>query len=89
MYEKIREIVNDLRKDKSIPLMPDTPLIGGDRVLDSLLLVELCLKLEDLSSEMNFNFDWTSSEAMSKSSGMFRSIGSLTEEFERQMQNKK
>jgi acyl carrier protein len=89
MYEKIREIVNDLRKDKSIPLMPDTPLIGGDRVLDSLLLVELCLKLEDLSSEMNFNFDWTSSEAMSKSLGMFRSIGSLTEEFERQMQNKK
>ena len=89
MYEKIIQIIDELRLDKSVPLNPETHLIGTDRILDSLLLVELCLKLEDLGSEFNFNFDWTSTEAMSRSASMFRDIESLVAEFENQLSNSK
>ena len=89
MYEKIVNIIDTLRIDKVAPLTQDTHLIGSDRILDSLLLVELCLKLEDLGSELNFNFDWTSTEAMSRSSSMFRDVKSLVAEFENQLSNSK
>lgn len=89
MYKKIIGIIESLRIDKSVPLTLDTRLIGSDRILDSLLLVELCLKLEDLGSELDFNFDWTSTEAMSRSASMFRDIRSLVAEFENQLINSK
>ena len=89
MYTKIVDIIESLRIDKSLPLTLDTQLIGSDRILDSLLLVELCLKLEDLGSELNFNFDWTSTEAMSRSASMFRDIRSRVAEFENQLSNSK
>jgi hypothetical protein len=73
-----------LVKDKSSPISAETELIGDGRVLDSLGLVELCLRLEDKAGELGFEFDWTSEVAMSQSKGMFRSIGSLQEEFIRQ-----
>jgi acyl carrier protein len=89
MYQKILDIIESLRIDKSVPLTQDTRLIGSDRILDSLLLVELCLKLEDLGSDLNFNFDWTSTEAMSRSASMFRDIKSLVAEFENQLSSSK
>ena len=89
MYEKILKIIDSLRIDKSAPLTEDTHLIGSDRILDSLLLVELCLKLEDLGSELDFNFDWTSTEAMSRSASMFRDVKSLVAEFQNQLSNSK
>ena len=89
MFEKILKIIDSLRIDKSAPLTEDTQLIGSDRILDSLLLVELCLKLEDLGSELDFNFDWTSTEAMSRSASMFRDVKSLVAEFENQLSNSK
>ena len=89
MYEKILSIIDSLRIDKSVPLTQDTHLIGSDRILDSLLLVELCLRLEDLGSELNFNFYWTSTEAMSRSASMFRDVKSLVAEFENQLSNLK
>ena len=89
MYEKIVEIIETLRLDKSHPLTQETQLIGSERILDSLLLVELCLKLEDLASDLDFNFDWTSTEAMSRSASMFRDIKSLVAEFENQLSNSK
>ena len=89
MFSKIVQIIDNLRIDKSVPLNLDTELIGSTKILDSLLLVELCLKLEDLSTELGFVFDWTSTEAMSRSSSMFRTIGSLVSEFENQHTAKK
>ena len=89
MLDKILLIVESLCIDKSRKVSGDTSLIGSERVLDSLLLVELCLKLEDLASEMDFSFDWTSSEAMSRSSSMFRSVDSLVAEFESQLRASK
>ena len=71
-------------KDASIPVTGDTCLIGDGRVMDSLALVELCLRLEDRASELGFTFDWTSEAAMSRSLSMFRSVSALQDEFSRQ-----
>lgn len=59
----------------------DTPLIGDGGALDSMKLVEVCLALEDIAEEHNFEFDWTSETAMSKSRSMFRSAGRLVADF--------
>ena len=66
-----------------------TPLIGDDRALDSMKLLELCLSLEDIATDLGFEFDWTSETAMSKSRSMFRTAGALTTEFLSQMADKK
>ena len=52
-------------------------------------LVELCLALEDKATEMGFEFDWTSDVAMSRSRSMFRTAGSLADEFFSQMEAQK
>lgn len=81
---QIEQIIKFILEDENLNLDNDTPLIGVGGLLDSLTLVELCLKLEDLSNEFGFTFDWTSSTALSSNKSIFRNIGSLTNEFERQ-----
>jgi acyl carrier protein len=75
-------------EDKSLRVADDMPLIGGESELDSMKLVELCLVLEDMATEMGFEFDWTSDAAMSRSRSMFRTAGSLAAEFISQMESK-
>ena len=82
--DAVLEEVRACLTDDSIELLPTTPLIGDGRVLDSLRLVELCVRLEDRSAEMGFEFDWTSEAAMSRSRSIFRTIAALQEEFSRQ-----
>jgi len=82
--EEAKEIVisllsNELNRRDEIT--EDMQLIGGDSLLDSMKLVEVCLALEDLADEHGFEFDWTSEAAMSKSRSMFRSVAALAEEF--------
>ena len=74
--------------DKSITIKNETPLIGSG-LIDSMKLVELCLALEEKATELKFEFDWTSAAAMSKSRGMFRTVGSLLQEFVSQLKAKK
>ena len=81
--------IKALLEDKSQALADDTPLIGGESLLDSMKLVELCLALEDKATDLGFEFDWTSDTAMSKSRSMFRTAGSLATEFTNQMETKK
>ena len=81
--------ISQLLEDKSLSVTDDLPLIGGDSVLDSMKLVELCLALEDKAEAMGFEFDWTSDAAMSRSRSMFRTAGSLVAEFVSQMEAKK
>ena len=81
--------ISALLEDKSIVVTEDLPLIGGDSVLDSMKLVELCLALEDKAADLGFEFDWTSDAAMSKSRSMFRTAGDLVAEFLSQMGSKK
>ena len=44
-------------------------------------LIQLCLNLEEKAEALNFQFDWTTEHAMSKSKSMFRSVKALSEEF--------
>lgn len=81
--------IHSLLEDKSIEVTDDMPLIGGNGVLDSMKLVELCLMLEDMATELGFEFDWTSDTAMSRSRSMFRTAQSLATEFLEQLEAKK
>jgi hypothetical protein len=79
-------LVSQLLDDKALQVTEDMPLLGGESVLDSMKLVELCLELEDKAADMGFEFDWTSDVAMSRSRSMFRTAGSLAAEFISQME---
>jgi hypothetical protein len=77
-------VISVIRKyslKKTFEITLETPLLGSDRFLDSMNLIEVCLNLEDLAKELGFEFDWTSSDAMSKSLSIFRTVRSLSEEF--------
>jgi acyl carrier protein len=86
---KIKELIREIIKNKNLEIEVDMPLIGDTSLLDSMKLVELCLLLEDYAEELSFEFDWTSSTALSKSRGMFRSIAALAGEFDMQRLNQK
>ncbi len=85
----IYAVISQLLEDKSLVVTDDMPLIGSKSVLDSMNLVTLCLALEDKATEMGFEFDWTSDAAMSRSRSMFRTAGSLANEFISQMEAQK
>jgi len=76
----VKEIISEAL-DQKVQIEESIQLIGGEALLDSMKLVEVCLSLEDVAEEMGFEFDWTSNSAMSKSRSMFRSVLSLSEEF--------
>lgn len=78
--EIVISVINSTLEDKA-EIKEDMQLIGGESLLDSMKLVEVCLALEDLADEHGFEFDWTSESAMSKSRSMFRSVAALAEEF--------
>jgi acyl carrier protein len=79
--QRILDTIAGLVDDKTLTISEDTALIGDGSVLDSMKLVELCLALEDMASELGFAFDWTSETAMSRSRSMFRTAGALANEF--------
>jgi hypothetical protein len=81
--------ITALIEDKSHLVSDDSPLIGDESLLDSMKLVELCLALEDMATDLGFTFDWTSDNAMSNSRSMFRTAGSLATEFINQLKTKK
>ncbi len=87
---KAKEIVISAITDTlegKVKVTEDMQLIGGDSLLDSMKLVEVCIKLEDLAEENGFEFDWTSENAMSKSRSMFRTVAALSNEFANQSES--
>jgi acyl carrier protein len=78
------ETLEEILKNPEIKLDESISLIGLGGVLDSLGLVELCIRLEDKARTLGFEFDWTSEMALSKSQSMFRSVEELAHEMERQ-----
>ena len=84
MFELVIKELRPLLKDQSIHIDESTILIGVQGIIDSLGLVELCLRIEDAASAQGFEFDWTSEKAMSRNTSIFRSVGSLAEELEKQ-----
>lgn len=85
---QIRAAIAALAEKPCDAISADTKLIGDGSVLDSMKLVELCLHLEDMATDLGFEFDWTSENAMSQSRGMFRSAASLTEQFIYQLERR-
>jgi acyl carrier protein len=83
--DQVYQAIQALIEDDAIIVGDDTPLIGDGSALDSMRLVELCLSLEDKAAELDFEFDWTSEAAMSKSRSMFKTAGTLAAEFVAQM----
>jgi len=79
----VKEAIRTVIEGKD-DLTDEMQLIGGESLLESMKLVELCLALEDAADEHGFEFNWTSEAAMSKSRSMFRTVQSLAEEFESQ-----
>jgi len=86
MVEIIINEIKSILDNSDISLDAKTPLIGDDSPLDSMNIVNLCIRLEEISEEQGFNFDWTG-ETMSKSKSMFVSIENLANEFESQKNN--
>ena len=81
--EEIVEIIKNVVEGE-IEIKTNTPLIGGNSIIDSMSLVQTCIALEDKSQEHGFNFDWTSEKAMSSMSSVFKSPLTLANEYNRQ-----
>lgn len=81
--DNVISAINDAL-EKKVKISEEMQLIGGDSLLDSMKLVEVCLALEDLADDQGFEFDWTSEDAMSKSRSMFRNVAALAQEFSNQ-----
>tara|TARA_B100001027_G_scaffold214782_1_gene187571 strand:- start:961 stop:1245 length:285 start_codon:yes stop_codon:yes gene_type:complete len=80
--------ISKLIGDKSFKVTENTPIIQSE-VLDSMKLVELCIALEDKAIDIGFEFDWTSEATMSRSRSIFKSAGTLAEEFINQLRSNK
>lgn len=83
------KILRSFDETKSVDFDLDSPLIGDNSMLDSMKLVDLCISLEDIAADLDFEFDWTSDAAMSKSKSIFRTARSLANEFFEQMEMSK
>jgi len=91
LASNIVNFVNEYLMEQGIEntIEGSSTLIGSDSLIDSMGLVELCVFLEDICLDQDFDFDWTSESAMSKSRSMFRSAESLAEEVLEQYRNNK
>jgi hypothetical protein len=90
IIEDVFKIVTQISgKGNEYCVSESSALIGPDKIMDSMKLIELCLALEDKAADIGFRFDWTSESAMSKSRGMFRNVGTLANEFLSQMSGRK
>jgi acyl carrier protein len=78
------KLVSEIAEVEAGLLDMDTKLIGSARMLDSLLLVELCVRLENELMMQKIEFDWISEKAMSNHASMFSSIGALIDEIKKQ-----
>lgn len=81
--EIVTKVISDILGGKN-KFNKETKLIGGEALIDSMKLVELCVALEDMAEKKGFEFNWSSPEVMSKSRSIFRNVGALIDEFYRQ-----
>ncbi|MDA9206375.1 hypothetical protein N9O45_03380 [Planktomarina temperata] len=82
----IRETLEESGKHVS-ELTSASKLISGEVPLDSMELVEVCLKLEEIADENDFEFNWASANTLSQSKSIFRTIESLAEAFRDQSES--
>jgi acyl carrier protein len=82
--EDIKSLIASISGTIPSSVEADAPLIGEIAILDSMQLVELCLAMEDLAETLGFEFVWADDSAMSVTRSMFRSVSTLTVEFNNQ-----
>lgn len=79
--EKIKELVLNCMTQQldgaNLTLTLETALIGSERVLDSMGLVNLLIDIESTLAEENIDITLMSENAMSSRISPFRTIGSL------------
>ena len=80
--DEIIKLIEDVL-EKKLNLNSESTLLGGEEI-DSMSLVQICFRLEEEADKYNFEFDWTSEKAMSNMNSMFKTIQSLTDEFNNQ-----
>lgn len=82
-----KELIDVIKSviDEEVDIDPQSSLIGGDSLIDSMGLVQICLALEERSQSEGFSFDWTSEKAMSSLNSIFKTLETLTEEYNRQL----
>ena len=73
----IKELAS-ICKDPKRTFSSGTPLVGPERALKSIELVELLLKMEEYVEEkFNSKFNWAGNSAMSETRSILRTINSL------------
>ena len=82
--QELIQIIKDMSED-DIDLVPDSSLVGGGSIIDSMGLVQICLALEERSQSDGFCFDWTSEKAMSTLNSIFKNPEALAQEYNRQL----
>ena len=78
------DLIQNILEDK-IDINPQSPLVGGSSLVDSMALVQICLALEERSQSEGFSFDWTSEKAMSSLNSIFKTPETLADEYNRQL----
>tara|TARA_B110000444_G_C18356545_1_gene374117 strand:+ start:17 stop:280 length:264 start_codon:yes stop_codon:yes gene_type:complete len=86
MDDIIIKEIKEISENKNLEINKKTPLIGDTSALDSMGLVNLCIRLEEIAEDQGFQFDW-SGETLSKSKSMFLNIETLSKEFLSQKNN--
>jgi acyl carrier protein len=64
---------------EGVPLSPATVLLGQGGLMDSLMLVNLLLGVEDFCLENGIPFEWAQDAAMSEKRSHYRTIGTLAD----------
>lgn len=80
-------IVSDYCKEKdvNVEINKDTPLIGSNKILDSMGLVNIIVDIETAFLDEDVEVSLTSEAAMSGRISPFRSVGSLCNFIARQL----
>ena len=86
--EELIHVIKDVLEEE-FDINPKSSLIGGNSSIDSMGLVQICLALEERSQSEGFSFDWTSEKAMSSLNSIFKTVETLTEEYNRQVMEQK
>ena len=84
---QVIEYLKEILGEQDSEIIEDTLLLGGSSSVDSMSLVQLCLKLEEAALTRGFSFDWTSEKAMSSMNSVFRTPRSISNEFNTQLTN--
>jgi len=84
---QVIKYLKEILDEQDAEFAEDTLLVGSSSSIDSMSLVQLCLRLEEAALTQGFSFDWASEKAMSSMNSVFRTPRSISNEFNTQLTN--